>query len=91
VTLLVTAADSQKIALAQTTGSLVLVLRGDSDPGKPDSQIGTITTDDLLGRARREPNMPASKGTVTIGGEKWLVGENGELIPWTKRPEAGAQ
>ncbi|NLF24500.1 MAG: Flp pilus assembly protein CpaB, partial [Deltaproteobacteria bacterium] len=89
VTLLVTARDARKIALAQTTGSLVLSLRGDSDSGKSDSDIGSITVDDLLNRRREgEPNIPATKGTVVIGGEKWLVGTDGSLIPWPRRNNA---
>ena len=89
VTLLVTAGDARKIALAQTTGSLVLSLRGDNDGGKSDNADGSITVDDLLGRKRAgEPSMPMSKGTVVIGGEKWLVGLGGELIPWSRRSQA---
>ena len=91
VTLLVTAIDARKIALAQTTGSLVLSLRGDSDGAKSDGADGSITVDDLLGRTRREPNMPVSNGTVVIGGEKWLVGPGGELIPWNKHGRSDAE
>jgi pilus assembly protein CpaB len=91
ITLLVSAADAKKITLAQSTGSLSLSLRGDTDAGKAESAEGSITVDDLLGRNRRaEPNMPTNKGTVIIGGEKWLVGENGELIPWKSRAKSDA-
>lgn len=50
VTLLVTADDATKIALASTTGSLSLSLRGDADVGKG-STSGSMTVDDLLGGA----------------------------------------
>ncbi|MCB0334594.1 MAG: Flp pilus assembly protein CpaB [Bdellovibrionales bacterium] len=83
VTLLVTAEDAQKIQLASTTGKLSLSLRGDADAGKA-AGSKTITLDDLIGGipgARKEENV---EGTVTIGGERWLL-VDGKLKPATSR------
>ena len=54
VTMLVTELDAQKIALAQSSGSLHISLRGDSDGSKSDSASGAISINDLLGRGRRD-------------------------------------
>ena len=83
VTLLVTAKDAQKIQLARTTGELSLSLRGDEDPGRSE-QGGSITVNDLLAgnsQPQRRVQVPNTKGTLTVGGRKWAVGANGELMP----------
>lgn len=85
VTLLVSAQDAQKISLAEsTTGQLSLSLRGDSDAGKAEGSGGSITIDDLLGTKPVGPRIPNTKGTVTMGGKKWMVGEDGSLLPLSK-------
>ena len=85
VTLLVSAQDAQKISLAEsTTGGLSLSLRGDTDVGKAESSGGSITVDELLGTRQAGPRIPATKGTVTMGGKKWMVSEDGELLPMGK-------
>lgn len=81
VTLLVSAEDSSKIQLASTTGSLSLSLRGDSDSGKADNP-GSITIKDLYGGSDKTANpADGDTGTVTIGGRKYRVGKNGQLLP----------
>ncbi len=85
VTLLVSAQDAQKIALAESTsGQLSLSLRGDTDAGKAEGAGGSLTVDDLLGTKQSGPSIPNTKGTVTVGGKKWIVGEDGELLPLNK-------
>jgi len=85
ITLLVSAQDAQKISLAEsTTGQLSLSLRGDSDAGKAEGSGGSVTIDDLLGTKPQGPRIPNTKGTVTMGGKKWLVGEDGSLLPLNK-------
>ncbi|MCB0352422.1 MAG: Flp pilus assembly protein CpaB [Bdellovibrionales bacterium] len=80
VSLLVSAEDAQKIQLASTTGSLSLSLRGDTDSGKIGPQK-PITLDDLSGTTTNNSRpMENVEGTVTIGGEKWLL-VNGKLVP----------
>ncbi len=80
VTLLVTAKDAKAIKLAQTAGSLELVLRGDVDGGKVE-EGGSITIDDLLQGSKTQLQAESAKGTVTMGGKKYFVGEGGELVP----------
>lgn len=68
ITLLTSAEDSAKIQLAQTSGSLSLNLRGDSD-GSKGSTKGTLTVDDLLGGRRADDRLskvPNVQGTVKI-------------------------
>jgi len=85
ITLLVSAQDAQKISLAEsTTGQLSLSLRGDSDAGKAEGSGGSVTIDDLLGTKPQGPRIPNTTGTVTLGGKKWLVGEDGSLLPLNK-------
>jgi len=80
VTLLVTAQDAQKIQLASTTGQLSLSLRGDLDTGKAGSGT-SITLDDLIGGPRGAQRPQENiEGTVTMGGEKYLL-VNGKLVP----------
>lgn len=79
VTLLVTADDSAKIQLAQTTGSLSLSLRGDEDPGKG-SGSGSITVDDLLGDKNQNIIEDNKEGIVRIGDEEFYL-QKGKLIP----------
>ncbi len=87
VTLLVSTRDAQKIQLASTTGKLSLSLRGDEDSGKG-GETNPITLDDLIGGAKKEQVQEDIEGTVTIGGEKWLL-VDGKLKPAgsTKRSE----
>ena len=71
VTLLVTAKNAQKIQLAKGSGSLSLLLRGDTDVKASD---GTpLTTSDLIGDARRDKRGEKVDGIVTIGGQKYKV------------------
>jgi pilus assembly protein CpaB len=80
VTLLVSAKDAKSIKLAQPTGSLELVLRGDSDTGKVE-EGGSITVDDLLHGSRTaiQRSKPTG-GTLVMGGKKYLVAEDGSLV-----------
>lgn len=82
VTLLVSSQDAQKIQLARTTGELALSLRGDEDPGRSD-RGGSITVADLIGGSNdtRKVNVPNTRGTLTVGGRKWAIGANGDLMP----------
>ncbi|MDC0357511.1 Flp pilus assembly protein CpaB [Oligoflexia bacterium] len=83
VTLLVTSKDAQKIQLASTTGKLSLSLRGDADEVS-DGQSRPITVNDLLGRRQVDGAVNANvEGSVTIGGEKWLM-VDGKLVPSSK-------
>lgn len=83
VSLLVTAKDAKKIQLASTTGKLSLSLRGDDDMGGS-SGGGSITVNDLLPKANNSKNDTGVDGTVTIGGEKWLL-IDGKMVPASKR------
>lgn len=80
VTLLVTAKDAKAIKLAQTSGALELVLRGDRDTGKVE-EGGSITIEDLLQGAKTKPRGDAKGGTLVMGGKKYLVDETGNLVP----------
>lgn len=81
VTLLVTAKDAKSIKLAQTTGSLELVLRGDSDSGKVE-EGGSITIDDLLqGSRTSSQRRKPTGGTLVMDGKKFIVAEDGGLVP----------
>lgn len=81
VTLLVTAKDAKSIKLAQTTGSLELVLRGDRDTGKVE-EGGSITVDDLLhGSRSAQQRKRHTGGTLVMGGKKFIVSEDGGLVP----------
>lgn len=89
VTLLVTVRDAQKIQLATTTGKLNLSLRGDADTGAGTS-AGSITLDDLIGGTRERKVQENVEGTVTVGGEKWLL-VDGKLKPATSRGKVEAE
>lgn len=78
VTLLVTAADAQKIQLAQTTGSLSLALRGDRDEKGINNPV--ITLNDLIGGGGDgSKDVAACQGTVTIGNSKFCLKPGGKL------------
>jgi pilus assembly protein CpaB len=84
VTLLVTVKDAQKIQLATTAGSLSLSLRGDQDIGRAENG-GSVTIDDLLGQSNKGAvQQKKYKGIVTLGGKKWGLDEDGQLIPIEK-------
>jgi len=80
VTLLVTAQDAAKIQLAASTGTLSLLLRGDTD-SSTSTLTSPITVEDLLGRERKTEfaNSKAS-GVVKIGEEEFYL-IDGELVP----------
>lgn len=79
VTLLVSAADAQKIQLAQTTGVLGLQLRGDPDTGKINIGDTTITTDALIRSG--EPDSRDCQGEVVMGGKEFCLTSAGALKP----------
>lgn len=85
VTLLVTAAEAQKIQLAQHNGSLSLQLRGESSKGKIDAEMAPLTIDDLLGIRHSPQQREDIKGTVRLRGDdgKWetWVYKDGRLVP----------
>lgn len=88
VTLLVSARDSQKIQLAQTSGSLSLSLRGDNDRGK--GQVGgSITVKDLLPKGLTPEQDRRYDGTVKVkrpdGGYDTLYLRDGKLEPEARR------
>jgi pilus assembly protein CpaB len=78
VTLLVTAKDAAKIQLAQTTGSLSLNLRGDTDGGKG-SEGGVVTLADLTGTAAKSNETARSQNTLK------MRGKNGKMEEWEFR------
>ncbi len=87
VTLLVTSQDAAKIQLAATTGTLSLLLRGDSDLSS--SGIKTaLTIDDLLGRQTSNPDSKIKRGDgiVKIGDQAFYL-IDGELVPAYKLQE----
>lgn len=87
VTLLVTSQDAAKIQLAATTGTLSLLLRGDSDVSS--SGIKTaLTIDDLLGRQTSNPDSKIKRGDgiVKIGDQAFYL-IDGELVPAYKLQE----
>lgn len=88
VTLLVTAAEAQKIQLAQHNGSLSLQLRGDSSQGKLDAELAPLTIDDLLGIRQAPQQREDIKGVVRLRGddgswETWVY-KDGRLVPAEK-------
>ena len=80
VTLLVTAQDAAKIQLASTTGTLSLLLRGDTDTSSS-TLSSPITVEDLLGKEKKGDfgNTKAS-GIVKIGDEEFYL-IDGQLVP----------
>lgn len=85
VTLLVSTSDAAKIQLASTTGSLSLQLRGDEDSGKDHGLSGSITIEDLLGGIKKSSGIDGNvEGTVTLGGEKFLL-VDGQLVPKSRK------
>ena len=81
VTLLVTAKDAKAIKLAQTTGALEMVLRGDRDTGKVE-EGGSITVEDLLlGSRTSVKRRKPTGGTVVMDGKKFIVSDDGGLVP----------
>jgi pilus assembly protein CpaB len=85
VTLLVSAADANKIQLATTTGSISLSLRGDNDPGKG-GNTNPITVDDLLGSSGQPAAQAAPcEGTVRMRGKDGKLEEfcmqGGKMVP----------
>lgn len=86
ITLLVTAADAQKIQLAQSNGSLTLSLRGDQDPGKADANPQTTTTlDDLYPRQAetgpKVPTGPKIRMRNSKGEMEEYVFQDGQMVP----------
>jgi Flp pilus assembly protein CpaB len=43
-------------------------------------KTGRLPDDRDSANSSSRPNIPAGKGTVIIGGQKWLIGEGGELV-----------
>lgn len=74
VTLLVSDKDAQRISLAQTTGLLVLHLRGATDSGQASALSGNLTYRDLLQNQKK--GETATEGTIR------LKGANGEIEEW---------
>lgn len=89
VTLLVSAADAQKIQLAQSTGSLNLQLRGEASQGKVDAELAPLTVDDLMGIRPAAEERQDVKGVVRLRGEdgSWetWVYKDGRLVPATQQ------
>ena len=85
LTLLVSIGDSNRILLAQQTGSLSLSLRGDRESGKATANT-TITVDDLLGGAPAPDLNKKPDSLVRVrdqnGQYTEFVLQDGKLVPF---------
>ena len=84
LTLLASIKDSNKIILAQKSGTLSLSLRGDSEPGKTEAG-GAITVDDLLGVGKATAPRVINENIIKIkdnnGEYEEFVMKEGRLVP----------
>ena len=80
VTLLVSARDAAKINLATTTGSIGLSLRGDTDSGRGEA-VDSVSINDLYDADVGADPQKSKEGSVTIGGKKYNLLRNGEMVP----------
>lgn len=78
VTLLVTAEDSPRVTLAQATGQITMVLRGDLDVAA--TKDSELTINDLREGAPAK-RTPSCEGKITIGGLKYCIGPRGQMQP----------
>lgn len=83
-TLLVTAADAQKIQLASIEGSLTLSLRGDSDSGKTADSTEVNIQDVLQPGSREQRPSVQCNGTLKMGNQEYCVKPGGKLEPITQ-------
>lgn len=82
VTLLASDKDAQKISLASSSGSLILLLRGSEEQnGERSNGGGPITLRDL--RVRHTSDSPLRgyvRSSGKEGGDEWVVLDNGRLL-----------